>query len=62
MSPFFAAAAESKSDVGVSREEKCTVATATASRVDGDFEAIETIFASPEEERCVNLSNAESSL
>ena len=47
-------AVERSSDVEVWDGEKWTVATATATRGVVGFEDIETILASPDEERCVN--------
>src|SRR5271163_5025546 len=60
MSPFLAAAVDRSCDVVYFEEEKCTVATATATRVVEDLETIDTIFASPEEVRWVNRLNGES--
>jgi hypothetical protein len=54
ISPFLEAAVERSSDVEVWDGEKWTVATATATREVVGFEDIETILASPDDERCVN--------
>ena len=54
ISPFLLAAVDRSSEVEVCEGEKWTVATATATREVVGLEAIDTMRASPEEERCVN--------
>jgi len=54
ISPFLEAAVERSSDVEVWEGEKWTVATATATRGVEGLEDIDTMRASPDEERCVN--------
>ena len=54
ISPFLLAAVERSSEVDVWDGEKWTVATATATREVVGLAAMDTMRASPDDERCVN--------